>query len=46
MRIGATICNIRAISIKMAITRGATTTTPNVAVLKISIQTVGAAVHA
>ena len=39
-RIGATICNIRVISINMAITRGATTTTPNAMLLKISIHSV------
>lgn len=37
MRIGATICDRRAISINMAITRGDTATTANVPVLKISI---------
>lgn len=37
MRIGATICDRRAISINMPITRLDTATTPNVPVLKISI---------
>lgn len=38
MRIGATICDRRAISINMAITRVNAATTANVPVLKISIQ--------
>lgn len=42
-RIGATIYNIRVISINMAITRGATTTTPNALLLKISIHGVDTA---